>query len=117
MGTQMEDRQPWLRRLCCCFRSGQASGGDPRREALLRRTQYEKLEAKEDVTEGPDWELACSLGLGQPCEICGDEGSLATHAAPCGHSACEDCWKSWAQNRCMICSAEMPANSIARAPT
>jgi len=63
-----------------------------------------------------DWPLAQSRGLGEPCQICGDQSQLATHAAPCCHSACSSCWASWSKS-CMFCNAVIPENSITQAPT
>merc|ERR1712046_362708 len=53
-----------------------------------------------------DWEQSISHGLGKPCSICADDNRLATHTAPCGHSACEHCWAAW-PGRCMFCNAEV----------
>ena len=71
---------------------------------------------RHDATVSIDWPLAQSRGLGEPCQICGDQSQLATHAAPCCHSACSSCWASWSQT-CMFCNAVIPENSIIQAPT
>jgi len=63
-----------------------------------------------------DWDLAKTRGLGQTCEICGDDKHVATHAAPCSHAACAECWRQWKLPRCMICSATINASDVVRAP-
>merc|ERR1711959_63977 len=104
MGTLRSLITHMLRRFLCCFRS-------------KLRQQYESLQEEEDLSTSNvpiDWDLCLKRGLGQRCEICKDEGRYATHAAPCGHCACEHCWGAWKQPRCLICSAEICEGGVQR---
>merc|ERR1711939_162337 len=94
-------KQCWRR----CFRSHLAA-------------QYEQIEKSDEQAElyQVDWEVAKLRGLGAPCDICADQTRIATHAAPCGHAACEKCWEAWAESRCMLCNADIPEGGVMRAP-
>merc|ERR1711959_115984 len=107
MGTLL---MSFLRRYLCCFRS------------KLLTTQYDAITQEcgsttsDEQCDGIDWEDASlKLGLGRACSICGDEARVKTHAAPCGHSACEACWGRWLQQsqRCMVCNA--PCQGVVQA--
>jgi len=80
--------------------------------------QYEAIQNEEPIQkeEGSvDWGVATQLGLGSQCPICCDQTRVATHFAPCGHSACEGCWKAWKSTRCMLCNADL-GGGVLRAP-
>mmetsp|Transcript_48518 Transcript_48518/g.128339 ORF Transcript_48518/g.128339 Transcript_48518/m.128339 type:complete len:224 (+) Transcript_48518:41-712(+) len=47
---------------------------------------------------------------GNTCTICSSDTRFNTHFAfPCHHAACEECWKTWLQERhtCMICGDQV----------
>lgn len=96
-----------------CFRLR----GNGQLQAQYQAVQKEDGGAASAGSSGNDirWDVAIDRGLGRPCVICGDETRVATHAAPCCHSACELCWASWAADRCMICNCDIEGG-LQRAP-
>jgi len=78
---------------------------------------YETEGQAPEISDEEAFELAQDRGLGEPCEICGDQAKMSTHVAiPCAHSACEACWNVWRENSsaCMCCGGIV--TRVKRAP-
>merc|ERR1711937_1076781 len=125
MGTQTKREMGWKSRFkgfLCCRKPDDVDiatqpSADPGCEVNnVCKFEVSKVESCSEVRpKTVDWALAVTRGLGAPCEICGDDRRVATHAAPCGHSACSDCWRRW-PDACMFCNLGLSSTDVLPAP-
>jgi len=72
------------------------------------QSQYSSIQQQAETHDQKiDWTKAVARGLGDACMICGEGTSnhVAITDSGCLHSACAECWASWGEDRCMLCSS------------